>query len=259
MGRYLKGEGQLQQKEWKGFDSPSHMVHFLAKTRKDDPNWQHVVGAAKDFLAGRKVPKYTSTHNDLRKIIHYHPHKLAGEVMHDLRRAREGKRKGAGLTGDHLGYLKLHDCPGAQIARHQSGIENRVAIASHPSTVPQAIDLRVQNRVQFLNSLVVPPGHDLPVLHQNGTDRDSSGAGSFARFFDSGLHEFVHLGRIRRRGWRVRLGVQTATSFESVGALAPCKSGGLWMLRVRGAAGGCSRSEWEHAWRACITMPVATA
>ena len=98
MGRYLKGEGQLQQKEWKGFDSPSHMVHFLAKTRKDDPNWQHVVGAAKDFLAGRKVPKYTSTHNDLRKIIHYHPHKLAGEVMHDLRRAREGKRKGAGLT-----------------------------------------------------------------------------------------------------------------------------------------------------------------
>ena len=36
MGRYLKGRGKLQQREWKGFDNHSHMVHFLTKARQDE-------------------------------------------------------------------------------------------------------------------------------------------------------------------------------------------------------------------------------
>ena len=98
MGRYLKGEGKLEQKEWSGFKSAGHMIHFLSKARKDDPRWDALVRSAKDILDGRKAPKYTCKHNDLRKIIHYPPHTLAVVAMHDLRRAVAGKKKGAGIS-----------------------------------------------------------------------------------------------------------------------------------------------------------------
>ena len=98
MGRYLKGRGKLQQREWRGFDSHSHMVHFLTKATQDDKRWQTVaVRTAKDFLDERRVPQYKILRNDLRKIRDHRPHVLAGELMHEFRRARDGK-VGGGLA-----------------------------------------------------------------------------------------------------------------------------------------------------------------
>ena len=98
MGRYVKGRGKLKSREWKGFEGPAHMVHFLSRTRDDDPMWQHVaVRTAKDFLDERRVPRYKIRRNDLRKIRDHHPHVLGTEMMHEWRRARDGRHKGAGL------------------------------------------------------------------------------------------------------------------------------------------------------------------
>ena len=89
MGRYLKGRGKLQQREWTGFESHSHMVHFLTKAKQDDKRWQTVaVRTAKDFLDERKVPQFKILRNDLRKIRDHQPQVLAGELMHEFRRSQ---------------------------------------------------------------------------------------------------------------------------------------------------------------------------
>ena len=99
MGRYLRGEGKLQQKEWKGFNSHSHLVHFLTKTRRDDHRWHSVaINTARDFLEERKVPQYIIKRNDLRKIRDHTPHVLAGELMHELRRGQRDGKVGGGLA-----------------------------------------------------------------------------------------------------------------------------------------------------------------
>ena len=93
MGRYLK-----KQKKW-SFESPGHMVQCIARSHKDDPHWTSMVRAAQDFLDERKVPKNRVRRNDLMKIIHHssEPHKLVAPLMHDLRRAARGKKRGAGI------------------------------------------------------------------------------------------------------------------------------------------------------------------
>ena len=58
-----------------------------------------MVRAAQDFVDERKVPKNKVRRNDLLKIIHHseEPHKLVAPLMHDLRRARRGKKRGGGI------------------------------------------------------------------------------------------------------------------------------------------------------------------
>ena len=98
MGRYTKGKGKLQQKEWGGFKNLGHMVHFLSKTSRTEPRWQSVaVRSAQDFLDARATPKYTVKRDDLRQIIHLHPHQLGRELMHDFRRSRKNNKVGAGI------------------------------------------------------------------------------------------------------------------------------------------------------------------
>ena len=75
------------------------MVQFLTRTHKDDQRWQDVaVRTAKDFLSERRTPKYRVLKNDLRKIVHHEPHRLAREVMHDFRRAKSDGDLGAGIS-----------------------------------------------------------------------------------------------------------------------------------------------------------------
>ena len=97
MGRYLRGRGKLQTKQWKGFKSPEHMLQAVARSRADDPHWEAVRRIAQDFLDGRKTPKYKLRRNDLLKVTHYPPHTLTKSLMHDLSRARRQKKKGAGI------------------------------------------------------------------------------------------------------------------------------------------------------------------
>ena len=79
------------------FKNPAHMVQFLSRSREDDPHWVAMVRSARDFLDERKVPKYKIKRNDLLKIVHHPPHEVAGMLMHDLRKAKQSKEKGAGI------------------------------------------------------------------------------------------------------------------------------------------------------------------
>ena len=99
MGRYLKGGRKVPKKTKKTsmFKNPAHMVQFLSRSREDDPHWVAMVRSARDFLDERKVPKYKIKRNDLLKIVHHPPHEVAGMLMHDLRKAKQSKEKGAGI------------------------------------------------------------------------------------------------------------------------------------------------------------------
>ena len=122
MGRYRKGRGRLQRKgkrepgsrveekdvaiesvntepaaEWRGFEGPRHLVHFLSTTDRSHPHWQQVIRTARDFLDERKVPDARIQKNHLRMIEQQSPHELGANVMHEWRRAKEGSHKGAGI------------------------------------------------------------------------------------------------------------------------------------------------------------------
>ena len=76
------------------------MVQCIARSHKDDPHWKSMVRAAQDFVDEREVPKNRVRRNDLLRIIHHssEPHRLVAPLMHDLRRAARGKKKGAGIV-----------------------------------------------------------------------------------------------------------------------------------------------------------------
>ena len=110
--RYRKAKNK---REWEGFRSPAHMVQVVARSHKDDPHWKGMTRVAQDWLDERSVPKTKVRRNDLLKIVNYTPHRVAHTLMHDFRRARRGKHKGAGLW-DAISSL-------AAEARHLIGLD----------------------------------------------------------------------------------------------------------------------------------------
>ncbi len=50
----------------------------------------------------------------------------------------------------------------------------------------------MMNNAAFLDALIVSTPDNCPVANQNGPDRDSAGASSYASFFDCSLEKFFH-------------------------------------------------------------------
>ncbi len=109
--------------------------------------------------------------------------------------------KGGGLTDHHFGDFELNGRSGAEVARHQCGVEDGSFIASESTAVLQTVDLGVEDRITELNALVVAASHDLAVLDEDTSDGDSALGLAFFGFVDSSLKKRVsfHPSRIRNR------------------------------------------------------------
>jgi len=80
------------------------------------------------------------------EVDHFHP-----VAAHEIRRAS----KRPAFAYDDFGNLKLNHCAGAEVTRHQSGIEDRVTKVSDPAGISQTINFGMRDRVVILHSLVM--------------------------------------------------------------------------------------------------------
>ena len=86
---------------------------------------------------------------------------------------------------------ELNHSTGAEITRHQRGVQHRVAKTADSAGIADTIDLGVGDGVVILNSLVVTDRDQLPSTRQRRTDRNSAFAPAFSGLGDSSLHERI--------------------------------------------------------------------
>ena len=129
------------------------------------------------------------------RIISTHSGDFNAVLLHEGGCARECLV----LPDDDLLDSELHDRARAQVAGHESRIENGVLEIPDPSGIAQAIDLGVCDRVGLLHSLIVSGGEQFSISHESGANRNSSFAAAFAGLGDGGLHKFIGCG-IRHDG-----------------------------------------------------------
>ena len=98
MPRYVrgKGKGKLQRKKkWKGFDDVYHLSQFLTRTSKKDPIWvKHFKEPASKYKG--ETPFFHP--RSLRAVANKSPHKLAGDVLSELKQQQKGKPVGGGIS-----------------------------------------------------------------------------------------------------------------------------------------------------------------
>ena len=110
--------------------------------------------AVANFQPPISCPELRISGNEPARIDFDAPRQIEVDHFHPWLRMNSGPaRKSAAFAHDHLRNAELHDRAAAEITRHQSRIENRVAKASDPTGVAQTIDFRMGHRVGVLHAL----------------------------------------------------------------------------------------------------------
>ena len=78
------------------------------------------------------------------------------------------------FADDDFGDSELHGRAAAEIAGHEGGIEDGVAIGLLSAGVHEAIDFRVGHGVAVLDASVAAAADDVVAAHQHGTDGEAA-------------------------------------------------------------------------------------
>jgi hypothetical protein len=180
-------------------------------------------------ISGNKLAHHF---NALRQIEIDHFHAVA---PHEFQTARES----AAFAHDHLRDSELHNRAAAEVAGHESRIEDRVAKTSDSAGVAQTIDFRMGHRVGVLNAFVMTDREQLAIAGQRRTDWDTAFAQALSSLPDGRLHQFqfghvASLGAayIWRRIWQRSTGVSPVWSAGILPAGANHSAGETPALRT---------------------------
>ena len=86
------------KKEWNGFTSQKHLVHFLLKQGDGKLYKEHFQDRARRWIEGSETPLHRVSVRALKNIANTHPHHTAQDVMSEMKQHQKGEDIGGGIT-----------------------------------------------------------------------------------------------------------------------------------------------------------------